>query len=283
MQSLATLPLISIITINYNNSACLLNTVLSVINQSEKNYEYIVIDGGSSDRSVDILKEYDSHINLCISEKDKGIFDAMNKGISLASCEYLMFLNSGDTLSDKTVLATCQHYLQNFPDTDVFYGNIFTYEQNVKGVWNHPEELSISFFKTQNINHQASLIKASLFREFGSYPEKYLLAGDHWLFLISFINSKKFRHINYPLVIYDKSGISTRKKESYQKEMENMWHELVPEYVNNLVKDYLEVAYASRYKFLRVVVPVHHIITYHKKMVLLILILLIAVVLLLQH
>lgn len=90
--------LISIITINYNNSIGLADTIRSVISQIDANYEYIVIDGGSTDDSVKVIKQYEDKLSYWVSERDRGIYHAMNKGIEQATGDYCLFLNSGDTL-----------------------------------------------------------------------------------------------------------------------------------------------------------------------------------------
>ena len=100
----------SIITVNFNNKEGLHNTIKSVINQTFRDFEYIVIDGGSTDGSIDILKKYDKYINYWISEKDSGIYNAMNKGISKANGEYLNFMNSGDCFYALDVLEKVSKY-----------------------------------------------------------------------------------------------------------------------------------------------------------------------------
>ena len=95
---------ISIITINYNNASGLEKTIRSVVEQTYNEYEYIIIDGASSDKSKEVIQEYQRYIDFWCSEKDSGIYNAMNKGIQKASGEYLLFLNSGDVLNNSAVL-----------------------------------------------------------------------------------------------------------------------------------------------------------------------------------
>ena len=108
----------SIITINYNNSKGLRHTIESVINQTYRDYEFIIIDGGSTDNSVDIIKEYQRNITYWVSERDNGIYNAMNKGVKIARGEYLSFINSGDMLYDPKVLENSLPYLQ----ADIIHG-----------------------------------------------------------------------------------------------------------------------------------------------------------------
>lgn len=114
---------ISIITINYNNASGLRKTIKSVIEQTHNDYEYIIIDGASNDSSKDIIQEHQQYIHYWCSEKDTGIYNAMNKGIQKASGEYLLFLNSGDALNDSMVLSDIQKLLSG---EDIIYGDLFS-------------------------------------------------------------------------------------------------------------------------------------------------------------
>src|SRR5574344_2490955 len=110
---------LSIITINYNNAEGLEKTIKSVINQTFTDYEYIIIDGGSTDGSTDIIKKYRENIDYWVSESDKGIYKAMNKGITYTHGEYLNFMNSGDCFHSSTVL---NEVARNFNNTDIIIG-----------------------------------------------------------------------------------------------------------------------------------------------------------------
>ena len=116
----------SIITVNFNNKEGLRKTIESVIHQSFCDFEYIVIDGGSTDGSMDIIKEYESHINYWVSEPDKGIYNAMNKGILKAQGDYINFMNSGDCLYDNNVLNNTLPYLT----ADIVYGRLFYFKDH---------------------------------------------------------------------------------------------------------------------------------------------------------
>ena len=112
---------ISIITINYNNASGLEKTIRSVVEQTYNEYEYIIIDGASSDKSKEVIQEYQRYIDFWCSEKDSGIYNAMNKGIQKASGEYLLFLNSGDVLNNSAVLADIHGFLSG---EDFVYGDL---------------------------------------------------------------------------------------------------------------------------------------------------------------
>lgn len=116
-------PKFSIITVTYNAGAVLEDTIQSVITQTYKNIEYIIVDGGSKDRTLQIVDQYKEHIHKVISEPDKGLYDAMNKGIKLATGDYLCFLNAGDELHEDDTLQLMVHSLTEPTLPDVIYGD----------------------------------------------------------------------------------------------------------------------------------------------------------------
>ena len=150
----------SIITVNYNNKEGLRKTIESVIHQTFNDYEYIIIDGGSTDGSVDIIKEYNDKISYWISEKDKGIYNAMNKGIRVSTGDYLLFLNSGDHLSENNVLEKVFPYLDG---TDFVYGNEWKINDRHKGNRPYeavyPNKLDESFFYENIITTSINIYK----------------------------------------------------------------------------------------------------------------------------
>ena len=116
----------SIITVNYNNREGLKRTIESVIHQTFRDFEFIVIDGGSTDSSAEVLKAYDEHISYWVSEKDNGIYDAMNKGIRKATGDYLNFMNSGDCFYDDDVLRNVTAYAS---DADIITGRDYHFSE----------------------------------------------------------------------------------------------------------------------------------------------------------
>ena len=136
---------LSIITINYNNKNGLLKTVESVVNQKNKDFEYLIIDGGSSDESISVIDAYKTEINYYISEKDSGVYNAMNKGIKAANGEFVLFLNSGDFLMNSEMTSFILPLLSN--DTSIYYGNLIYSTSTVPSMLcKPPKELSFSFF-----------------------------------------------------------------------------------------------------------------------------------------
>lgn len=235
--------LISVITINLNNAAGLEATVASVAMQGFDNFEYIVIDGASTDGSLEIIKKYESAVNYWVSEEDSGLYDAMNKGIAVAKGNYLMFLNSGDQLEDAAVLTVSAKYINDNPEADVFYGDAWFSSQNPprKYLHKHPPVIDVSYFENYHLNHQAALIKSSFFTEFGFYPKAYRWAGDHWMFLQAIVASKTFKHINYLMVNYDDAGVSMHHYDLYKAEARQLWQTLVPGYVHALLDELKEL------------------------------------------
>ena len=120
--------MVSIITVTYNAEVCLEKTIQSVINQTYKNIEYIIIDGGSSDKTLSIIKKYKKYIKYWISEPDKGIYDAMNKGIKIAKGDYINFLNAGDFYYENNVLSYLFDNLDK--SVDLLYGDSYLIDQN---------------------------------------------------------------------------------------------------------------------------------------------------------
>ena len=180
---------LSIITINLNNANGLRKTIESVINQTFTDYEYIIIDGGSTDGSVDVIREFAEKITFWVSEPDKGIYNAMNKGIIKAKGEYYLFLNSGDFFHNKKVLATV---IPKLIDSDVVYGNIIflppdfynnanqqlELERNIKPYPGRKRPLKIYLRIGSTIPHQAAFFKRTVFEKIGYYNESYKIASD---------------------------------------------------------------------------------------------------------
>lgn len=199
---------ISIVTVNYNNKAGLERTILSVINQTAREFEFIVIDGGSTDGSKDVLKRYQTNFNHWISEPDSGIYNAMNKGIKLATGNYICFLNSGDVLSKDTILEEVEQQID--PTAGIIYGDAAYLEPNGKVIRNYPDELSFRFFLEQNLSHQASFIRRSLFSDLFYYNENYKIVSDWEFFAYAICKANiPYKHLNLVICDYDTTGISS--------------------------------------------------------------------------
>lgn len=219
---------LSIITVNYNNKSGLEKTIQSVVSQNFTGYEYIIIDGYSDDGSKEVIKRYKDRIDYWISEPDKGIYNAMNKGIIKAKGEYLQFLNSGDWLVDKFVL---KKMFTEFPECDLLYGNCRLIMPDGKIILKRPEEKKLSFrtFYMGTINHQSAFISKNLFKKYGLYDENLKIASD-WKFFLKAIglNRSKSFYKDIDVVYYNRDGISSSNKDLLISERKKVLNEMVP-------------------------------------------------------
>ena len=202
------MPKCSIITVCYNNRDGLRQTAESVRRQTFTDYEFIVLDGGSTDGSAELLKEYSDIIKYGVSEKDGGIYNAMNKGIAQASGEYCIFLNSGDWFTDMDVL---QRIFSKEYDEDILYGNVIRTLGQKKKIVRYPGHLTFEHFYRRSavIHHQASFIKRTLFEKFGLYREDLYLNADWQFFFKSIALGKaSTRHIDTVVSVCNALGRS---------------------------------------------------------------------------
>lgn len=244
---------LSIITINRNNSEVLKATLNSVVMQSFCDYEYIVIDGNSSDGSVDVIKEFEgvfSKRNVLykwVSEPDSGIYNAMNKGIDKANGDYLLFLNSGDTLCDETTLdVVCK--LSNGSDILLGSVNVVQGDKIISRDNGVSHGLSLFALYLYGIPHQGSFIKRILFDKF-KYDESLKINSD-WKFFIQKIVLENASVQILPLTVanYDNDGFSSNNKELLLRERKQVFDQLFPPRV---VTDY-EKVFTNYYEVYRV-------------------------------
>lgn len=208
--------LLSIITINYNNAQGLKETLESVKKQTAKNYEQIIIDGGSTDNSVEIIKqnledqEYKKHITYWCSEPDKGIYDAMNKGITKANGDYCLFLNSGDYFYETTSL---QKVFEKQFNQDIVYCDVCLITKQGKKIRKYPEVVDFLFFVRHSINHQSILINTKLQKSM-PYSMEYKICADQDFLMKAILDDKRsYKHINIVMCICDSiSGLSSINK-----------------------------------------------------------------------
>lgn len=220
----------SVITINFNNREGLRKTIESVIHQTFCDFEYIVIDGGSTDGSVDIIKAYSDHITHWVSEPDKGIYNAMNKGIKMAHGDYLNFMNSGDSYHTPTVL---EDIAALNTDDDFIIGGYYDAERNISHIIPAQEVTLLTLLK-HTINHQATFIKRSVFNK-RIYDENYIIMADAKFNFESIIfDNCSVKLADYLVADYDFNGISSNY-DIYKKERKKMLTELFPQ---RIIKDY---------------------------------------------
>jgi glycosyltransferase involved in cell wall biosynthesis len=199
---------LSIITINYNDAAGLEATIQSVVTQTWRDVEFIVIDGGSTDESKTVLEKYRQDIAYSISEKDKGIYNAMNKGIDAAKGEYLLFLNSGDTLFNDAVLETV---VPSLKDADIVYGDLLIKEPAKEWVKHYNERLTFDYFMRDTLPHQGAFISRELLIKSGKYDENLKIVAD-WKFFLDAVckYDAVTKYLPQVISIYDYTGVSSR-------------------------------------------------------------------------
>jgi glycosyltransferase involved in cell wall biosynthesis len=203
-------PTLSVITVVYNNVHDIELTMLSVLNQTYPNIEYIVIDGASTDGTFDVIKKYESRISKLISEKDKGIYDAMNKGLALATGDYVLFMNSGDEVYAPDTVTTI---FATSPDADIYYGEteMINDARESLGRRRHkaPETFTWRSFKYgMNVSHQAIYIRRSLLQ---LYSSQYQLSADIDWILHAAKKAKKIVNVHRYVAKYLVGGVSKAK------------------------------------------------------------------------
>ena len=228
---------LSVITINLNDAEGLRRTLSSVLDrQSFKDIEYIVIDGGSKDGSTDVIKEYEGRISYWISEPDRGIYNAMNKGIVKATGEYMLFLNSGDWLADD-VLAKV--FAEPFTE-DIVYADLFMYCEDGKVTEQvYSDRLSFLEVLCISLGHQSTFIRRELF-EGNLYREDYKIISD-WVFWVEelLFKGRSWRHLNIFTTYFNMYGLSYKDgmNELVYTEQEDYMRRCHP-YMSALIKDF---------------------------------------------
>lgn len=198
-------PLISIITVVYNGVIFIEQTIQSVINQKYKNYEYIIIDGGSVDGTLDVIRQYEDSIDYWLSEPDKGIYDAMNKAIELVNGDWVVFLNAGDQFSNNAVLQKVSYYLEK-GNADLFVGNYFNVSENT-----HIEQKTTFFALTTKMICHQSIIYRSLCLKKLPFNTKYKICADFDQ-LMRFLNDGiMIEKIRLEFVLYHGDGVSIKQ------------------------------------------------------------------------
>lgn len=198
-------PLITFITVAYNAVRDIENTILSVLNQTYPNIEYIIIDGSSTDGTLDIIKKYEDKISYWVSEPDKGIYDAMNKGTLKATGVWLNFMNAGDTFYNEQVLEKV--FKDNdWSDTDVIYGDVYV---KYKGGSKLKKPLPIKHLeKGMPFCHQSSFVRTTLQQQY-LFNTNYKICADYNLFHLLYRKGYIFKKIDLAIAIFLYGGVST--------------------------------------------------------------------------
>lgn len=231
-------PLISIVTVVLNSVETIERTIKSIINQPFTNYEYIIIDGGSNDGTLDIIRKYSNYISFWISEPDKGIYDAMNKGIAYAKGEYISILNSDDWYVTNS-LSVIANQIQNNPNIDIIYGNILRYYSESNIVVANSDHTKLC--KGNSIGHSAAFVRKECYLK-RIYKINYKIGADYDFFLWCLVNKYTFMKINESISYFTYNGVSSIPNISDFLELYPIW------------KEHLGRAYAIYhipYKFIR--------------------------------
>lgn len=232
---------LSIISINYNNLEGFKRTYNSVICQTYQKFEWIIIDGGSNDGSKEFIEEHQDKFTYWCSEPDKGIYNAMNKGVAKATGDYINFLNSGDIYYDNVSLAKI--FEKPFL-SDVLYGNAF-WGLNKKYKFNSPQILTLDYLIDGSLGHAASFIQRKLLLEY-PYDENFKIVSDWKNWIQWLIKGYTFKYKDVDVACFDTTGISTTNKDLDHIERKMVWDELL----SPAMKDVLQRCYQfekSRY------------------------------------
>lgn len=239
---------LSIITINYNNAEGLRKTMESVLAQTYTEIEYIIVDGASTDGSVDVIRELATRPTIkWVSEKDTGIYNAMNKGIRMATGEYIQILNSGDILAADDVTERMfqamgngqwaidnetnrQSPIANLPQIPIFYGNMIKVNSAGKVVGKSGyTEYSLRQFYSSTLNHDCAYIRRDLFDEYGLYDEQLKIVSD-WKWYLQAIGLGKVKpeYVDIDVTIFDDGGISETNLALRYAERRKVLEEVLP-------------------------------------------------------
>ena len=226
---------LSIITVNYNNFDGLKKTAESILTQTWRDFEWIIIDGASTDGSREYIVDLNESLNkngwnpisYWCSEPDKGIYNAMNKGIFHAKGEYLNFMNSGDTFHENTTL---EKVIPFFAEAlgDIYYGNANYIYKDHEEINAKPEKLSFEFIFRYTISHQASFIRKELLIQSEGYDETLKIVSDWKMWLVWMMQKRKFIHIGLIVCDFDAYGISLTNDKMLYEEREKVYEDILP-------------------------------------------------------
>lgn len=238
-KNIEKLPLISVITVVLNGESYLEKTIQSIINQKYPNIEYIIIDGGSNDKSIDIIKKYDDCIDYWVSESDKGLYDAMNKGLSVSRGKYVIFINSGDMIYNENIFTDIVKVINEIKDIDFdfIYGD--TIEMNDKGDLLYKKKRSHkTIWYGMFTHHQSMIYSMNIIREKSIFYDTNLKIAGDYKFTAEFLkNSKNILSLDFPISIFMQNGISAKLSKLGAMEYKTVRSKIldVPNILNNMI------------------------------------------------
>jgi len=208
--------LVSVITVCYNSEDYIEETIKSVLNQSYNKIEYIIVDGKSKDNTLDIIRKYKNKYSdklKYISEEDKGIYDAMNKGIKMSRGEIIGILNSGDWYDKNTIQKIVDNYNKNI---DIYYGDKYLVNEENKKILKIVKGSINSLKERMSINHPTMFVKKDWYENNFLYDIKYQLSADYKFALKSYLKNANFQYLNYPLTFMRTGGKSKNIKAKWE-------------------------------------------------------------------
>jgi len=231
------MPKLTVITIVYNNVRDIERTIKSVLNQTQKKIEYIIIDGKSTDGTLEIIEKYKTHISKIVSEPDKGIYDAMNKGLAMAEGDYVLFMNSGDEIYDEH---TVEDVFASSPGADIYYGETEMYNDNWESLGRRrheaPENFDWKSFRFgMNVSHQAIYIKRSITVP---YDLTYKYSSDIDWIIKAAKKSSNIINVHRYVAKYLVGGMSKKKhRESLKERFQifSKYYGLIPNLLSHIV------------------------------------------------
>ena len=228
---------LSIITINRNNAAGLEKTMRSVATQTFKDFEYIVVDGASTDGSVEVIKKLEpefAHLRW-VSEPDSGIYNAMNKGMRMASGEYFQILNSADCLASEDVVERMLSALENTGYPSILYGNMIKCFPDGKKLLDRSfagHDITMLGMYKGTLNHDPAYIRRDLFEKYGYYDENLKIVSDwKWYLQALIMGEEKPQYVDMDVTLFDMTGISETNKELDKTERKQVLDQLFPKAV----------------------------------------------------
>ena len=246
-------PVVSVITVVYNSEKLLERTIENILSQTYHNIELIIIDGGSKDGTLDIIRKYNDRISYWVSEKDKGLYDAMDKGLQIASGDYVWYINSGDLIFDN--FTTEKIFTSNPTDADIYYGDTLYVNGNYEpiGLRNDitnkklPAQLSVDSFQYgMVICHQAFIMKRSVAAR---YDLQYKYVSDYDWEIACTKNAKIAIHTYLTLAKFLTEGFSTKHRKASVKEKYKVMLKHWGFVIGNL--NYLTNAFKAAFSFLK--------------------------------
>jgi len=221
---------LSVITINRNNVTGLKRTLDSVYSQTCKDFEYIIIDGGSTDGSIEIIQQFDSS-SICrtwVSEPDTGVYNAMNKGIRLASGDFLLFLNSGDWFASDNVVENIFPHLNT--DFEIISGELELIKGNNEKIKLFPPQIvNLNYCISAGLTHPNTFIRKELFEKYGYYNEQNKIISDWEFFLVACgLNQCKYKSIPILVSCFAMDGVSSNNDILLQQETKAALNRLLP-------------------------------------------------------